>query len=30
MKAGMPTPNPKHIPNIKWPGNGERDPDEEH
>ena len=30
VKAGMPTPNPKHIPNIKWPGNGERDPDEEH
>ena len=28
--AQMPSPNPKYNPAIKWPGNGERDPDEEH
>jgi len=28
--AQMPTPNPKYNASIKWPGNGERDPDEEH
>lgn len=28
--AQMPIPNPKYNPSVKWPGNGERDPDEEH
>jgi len=28
--AQMPVPNSKYNPAIKWPGNGERDPDEEH
>jgi arylsulfatase A-like enzyme len=30
VNAKMPVPNPKYNPAIKWPGNGERDPDEEH
>ena len=28
--AQMPTANKKYNPSLKWPGNGERDPDEEH
>jgi len=28
--AQMPARNPKYNPASKWPGNGERDPDEEH
>jgi arylsulfatase A-like enzyme len=30
VNAQMPAPNPKYNPALKWPGNGERDPDEEH
>jgi arylsulfatase A len=28
--AKMPVANKKYNPSLKWPGNGERDPDEEH
>jgi arylsulfatase A len=28
--AKMPVANPKYNATVKWPGNGERDPDEEH
>ncbi|ANH83081.1 hypothetical protein A8C56_20715 [Niabella ginsenosidivorans] len=28
--AKMPAANPKYNPAIKWPGNGEKDPDEDH
>lgn len=28
--ARMPVANQKYNPSLKWPGNGERDPDEEH
>ena len=28
--AQMPAANKKYNPSLKWPGNGERDPDEEH
>lgn len=30
VNAQMPPANPKYNAAIKWPGNGERDPDEEH
>lgn len=28
--AKMPVANPKYNPDVKWPGNGEKDPDEDH
>jgi arylsulfatase A-like enzyme len=30
VNASMPAPNPNYVKGSKWPGNGERDPDEEH
>lgn len=30
VNARMPAANPKYNPAARWPGNGERDPDEEH
>jgi arylsulfatase A len=30
VHAKMPAANPKYNPNGRWPGNGEKDPDEEH
>ena len=30
VNAKMPVANPKYAPGSKWPGKGERDPDEEH
>jgi arylsulfatase A len=30
VNAKMPVANPKYNPKMKWPGNGEKDPDEEH
>jgi len=30
VNAQMPVLNPRYNPLVKWPGNGERDPDEEH